>query len=594
MLDKTVIFWYSWPFIIINQFATIMINLKKTLIFTILLAVAVSPFIPSVKATDGQWGTATATDSWDYNLYRVERLSFGKTVQGPFEFNDGVFLTEQAKSCKYPSTCELVDTTFMKNGSALKVANVAKRVTSPFWHTGQDGRFVYLIPSNDDKTWGTVLEYVPETGIIQTLQAIEHKADDLNFLTSSVDGTRVYASILHIDANTKAIETKLVAADYASGYKMDDFTWTLPAPWQEIVDVKDRIVLAKFRFDGGFSQLILIDELKRTVTEIPNTWTEPNGELAAAHFLSDGTVQYFKNFRLYTYKPGVDVKPMESGGAYLNWFVPSEDAVQIAGDRMAYIDPENTLYVTNPSGASSFGKALGGKFTLEADAIHYESTDGPISYTFSTRVWKRRSYRVADSYKDILVGIDKVGNIWYENLTSGKTLKVGYGTDPVLTDREHALWKGVDGKIYQATFSTLLDLGNPKIQAVKASGTNTVYLMNGTQMWRITDEPTYFTWFDSWADTVSVSPQTLNAYKNARANMGNAPFAPGARVKAIGNPRVYVSGSDGSLHWIVSETVADSIYGSSWNKDIVEVRPERLWNYSTGESVESSKDIQII
>ncbi len=571
-----------------------MINLKKTLIFTMLLAVAVSPFIPQVKATDGQWGVATASDSWDYDLYSVEKLSFGKTVQGPFEFNDGVFVTEQAKSCKYPATCELFDVTFLKNGSALSVKNVSKRVTSPFWHSGQDGRFIYLVPSTDGKTWGTMFEYMPETGVIQTLSTIEQKSDDLNFQTASVDGSRVYASILHTDAKTKAVESKLTVTDYKTGYKMDDFTWTLSAPWQEIVDVKDGIALTKFRFDGGFSQLILVDEPKRKVKEIPDTWTEPDGELMAAHILSDGTVQYFKNYRMYTYKPGVDVKPVESGGAYLNWFVPAQDAVQIVGDRMAYIDPENMLYVTSPDGASSFGKALGGKFTLEADAIHYESLEGPISYTFSTRVWKTRHYRVTDSYKDILVGLDEAGNVWYENLTSGKTVNVGYGTDPVLTDREHALWKGVDGKIYQVTFSTLLDLGNADIQAVKAYGESTVYLQSDKQMWRVTDAQTYFTWFDSWSDVVSVSPQTITVYKDSHTLMGDAPFAPGTRVKAAGNPRVYVSGTDGSLHWIVSETVADSIYGSSWNQGIIEVRPERLWNYTTGVNVNSNKDIQVI
>ncbi len=571
-----------------------MINLKKTLIFTMLIAVAVSPFIPSAKATEGQWGTANGTDTWDYDLYSVERLSFGKTAQGPFEFNDGVFVTEQAKSCKYPAICDLVDMTLMKNGSALRVSNVSQRVTSPFWHSGQDGRFVYLIPSTDDKTWGTIFEYLQETASIQTLQTIEHKSDDLNFLTSSVDGTRVYASILHTDVKTKAIETKLSVSDYVSGYKMDDFTWTLNAPWQEIMDVKNSVALTKFRFDGGHTQLILIDELKRSIKEIPDTWTEPNGELVGAHFLSDGTVQYFKNYRLYTYKPGVDAKPMESGGANLNWFVPAQDAIQIVGDRMAYIDPENTLYVTSSAGASSFGKALGGAFTLEADAIHYESLEGPISYTFSTRIWKTRHYRVTDSYKDILVGLDDTGNIWYENLTSGKTVNVGFGTDPVLTDREHALWKGADGKMYQVTFSTLLDLGDINIQAVKAYGSKTVYLQSAKQMWRVTDETTYFTWFDSWSDVTSVSPQTLKVYMDSRTNMGDARFAPGTRVKAAGNPRVYVSGSEGSLHWIMSEPVADSIYGPSWNKGIIEVRPERLWNYPMGENVDSNKDIQVI
>ncbi|MBI5369995.1 hypothetical protein HZA85_02305 [Candidatus Uhrbacteria bacterium] len=570
-----------------------MINLKKTLIAALLAATAVSPIIPSVNAGDGQWNSVIAEAAWDYDLYRVERLSTGKNVSGPFEFNDGIFLSEQAKSCKYPDACQLVDLTFVKNGSLMRVNDVNPRVLSPFWHSGQDGRFVYLVPSSSKDSWGTVFGYLPESGVIQTLSSIVRKTDDINYLTSSVDGTRVYASILHKDAQTGAVETKLSVADYAERFERDDFTWTLNARWQEILDVRDRLVLAKFHFDGGHSQLILIDEAHRTVKDIPGTWTTPDGDIVAAHFLSDGTVQYFQNFRMYTYKPG-DEKATESGGAYLNWFADPKDSIQIVGDRMAYLDPENTLYVTSPQGASSFGKVLNGKFTLEADAVYFQSPKEFNSYTFSTKTWKARHFQVTDAYEDILIGTDAQGNIWYENETSGKTVNIGYGSAPVLTDREHAIWKGADGHIYQVTFSSLLDLGKSQVQAFKAYGESTVYLQVDQKTWRVPDEQTYFTWFSSWAKVTSVSTQTAKVYLDKAPLMGDAPFAPGTRVKAAGNARVYVSGTNGSLHWMVSETVANQIYGSSWNKGIIEVRPERLWNYPTGSRLNSSTDIQQI
>lgn len=559
-----------------------MMNIKKAFIFVFLLAIALSPIVPNANATDGQWKTSIADATWNYDLYRVERLAFGKTVSGPYKFNQTAFVTEQDSI------------SFLKDDSALRVSNVSKRVSSSFWHSAQDDRFVYLVPSTDGKSWGTIYEYFTDTGVIKTLDTIVRKSDDLNYLTSAVDGTRVYSSILHTDAITKNIENKLVVSDYQTGYKFDDFTWTLNAPIQEIVDVKDSLVLTKFQFDGGFKQLLVIDEKARTVTPVPGTWTQPDGDIVGAHFLSDGTIQYFQNYRLYTYKHGVDSVSHESGGAYLNWFVDAEDAIQFVGDRMAYIDSENTLYVTNLQGASNFGKALNGTFNLEKDAIYFESLDGYISYTFSTKTWNNQSFLVTDTYQDVMIGTDDSENIWYKNLKTGKIVNVGFGSNPVLAGREDAYWNGIDGKIYHAVFSPLLDVGDADVQAVKAYGNSTVYIMSGNKMWRVADEVTYFTWFDSWEDVVSVSQQTLKVYTDSHTDMGNALYAPGTRVKAVSDPRVYVVGVDGSLHWIVSETVADSIYGPSWNKGIIEVQSVQLWNYSNGTQVNSNKDIQTV
>ncbi len=570
-----------------------MINLKKPIFFALLLAVVVSPLIPRAGATDGQWSEPVVSANWDYDLYQVDRLSLGKNVQGPFEFNDAVFLIEQAKSCKYPDTCSVVDMNLLKDGKMLRVNDVSPKVTSAFWHRAQDGRFIYTIASTKKDLWTTLYEYHPKTGISATLGTVERKTDDLNYLASAVDGDRVYNSILQKNQKTGEIEIKLSVYDTVTKYTRDDFTWNLNAPWQEILDVREDVVLAKFGFGGGFTQLILIDEKQRTVKDIPGTWTAPDGSLTAAHFLPDGTVQYFQNYRLYTYKPGAE-SAMESGGAYLNWFMPAEKAVQFTNERMAYVDPENTLYVTSASGASNFGKALGGEFTLDGDTIYFESLNGPVSYTFSTKTWKERHFRVTDSYEDILVGVDANGNIWYENITSGKTIHMGFGSDPVLTDREHAVWKGADGNVYQATFSSILDLGQGQVEAYKAPDSKTVYLKSGNKMWRVTDATTYFTWFDSWSEVNSVSSPTLKVYLDGSTFMGDAPLAPGTRVKANNSPKVYVSGTDGSLHWIVSETVANSIYGSGWNQGILEVTPERLWNYVMGANINSHQDVKVI
>ena len=562
-----------------------MIQLKKPLLIAMFLAVIVSPLIPFARANDGQWGSAVANATWNYDLYRVERLAFGKNVQGPFEYHDGVFVTEP--------TASSADMTLLKNGQALRIKNVISPVSSAFWQSAQKDRFIYTVGSSDKKTWGTVFAYDAKTGTTDTLGDIARKEFDIKYLTSAIDGARVYSSILHTQDNTSDIKMKLAVTDTDTGYTRDDFTWSLNAPWQEIVDVQDHLVLAKFMFDGGYMQLVLINEQDRTVKEIPSTWTEPSGSLVGAHFLPNGTVQYFQNYRMYTYTLGTD-KPVESGGAYLNWFMNAEQAIQFAGDRMAYVDPENTLYVTSVDGVANYGKALNGMFTLDADAIYFQSPSGYVGYSFTTKSWSKYNYLVTDSYEDILIGTDSQGTIWYENTTSGKKVSIGFGTNPVLTDREHAVWKGTDGNIYQAKFASILDVGNANVEAVRAYDSSTVYLMSGKNMWKITDATTYFTWFDSWNDVIAVPPQTLAVQLKEHILIGDAPFAPGTRVKAVNNPKVYISGTDGSLHWIVSETVADSIYGSTWNQNIIVVPDQRLWNYQIGTKINANSDVKLI
>ncbi|MFH1434040.1 MAG: hypothetical protein ABIG32_04060 [Candidatus Uhrbacteria bacterium] len=68
----------------------------------------------------------------------------------------------------------------------------------------------------------------------------------------------------------------------------------------------------------------------------------------------------------------------------------------------------------------------------------------------------------------------------------------------------------------------------------------------------------------------------------------------GAKLKLTGDPKVYVVGEDGKLHWIISQAVAYAIYGNTWNQNITEINNLNLVNYSFGTSITSEADINII
>ena len=559
-----------------------------------MLAVLVSPVLPSAFADNGAWQSAPIAEaSWDYDMYRVQRLAFAQPTDGPFAYSGAVFVSQKSQSCVFDA-CDRVDVSLFKNGNTLTIGNVNDDITSEFWHKAQGDRFVFETSSGNEEEWFTISEYLPETGDVQTRTVLEKKENAIALTTFATHGSRIYSSTIHEDEETSDVETTLALTDYESGFERDDFTYSLTAPWQEIVDVHEDTLLVKFGFDGGFEQLWLIDERARQMEAIPDTWTEPHADIIAPHFRSDGSVAYFRNFRLFTYMQGEDELPQEHGGAFLNWFATPAESIQIVGDRLAYVDSENNLYVSDLERVAPFGKVVNGEFTLTDDAMYLHAASGYKGYNFASKTWEDTTFRVTSVYDDIRVGTDASNNIWYQNLTTGRVLNVGFGVAPVLTDRNHAVWKGTDGNIYQATFSELLDLAPRKVEAFKSFDNPTVYIVSNNKMWRVADEQTYFTWFDSWNEVQSVSSANINVFKDVYGFVAEANFAPGTRIKTTVSPKVYIIGNDGALHWIVSEQVANDLYGSAWNQNIITVSPEKIYRYEMGKNLNQNTDIKTI
>ncbi len=569
--------------------------LKKALVFAFIVAVGISPFLPKVFADNGEWHSSVADKAWEYDTHSVQRLALGEGVEGPYNFADTVFFTKKANNCSSNLDCDQVDLSIVKHGDMMNISDVNESVESRKWHLSHNDDFVFYINSNGTYNWFTAYKYESETKSVDKLMALTRKSNELSFESFATEGSRLYGSVMETDLSSGDVESSLLVSSFTGDYERRDFSNRLSAPWQEIVDVYGDLVLVKFQFSGGMKQLWLINERTQTMSAIYDTWTESPGDIVSAHFKSDGTVEYFKNFRLFTFDPKTQTKPTEQGGAFLNWFLDSNESVQVVGDRTAWLDPENVLYVNSLNGITKFSEVTDSQFTLLEDSVFYVSGGEYKEYDFETKKWTLRSYHVTDGYQDILVGIDGDNNVWYENTSTNKLVNIGYGTDPVLSDRAHAYFKGVDGHVYQASFSTLLDVPSFETpQAYKSYDSSTVYLLKDNSFWKVQDESVYFSWFDSWNSVAEVTDSVMKLYIEKYGMGGDATFSPGTRVMAAGNPRVYVMGSGGKLHWLVSETVANSIFGSRWNEDIVEVSAGYLWKYGSGKNVNSGADLKSI
>lgn len=101
------------------------------------------------------------------------------------------------------------------------------------------------------------------------------------------------------------------------------------------------------------------------------------------------------------------------------------------------------------------------------------------------------------------------------------------------------------------------------------------------------NEKTYKTWYSDssgnadFSDVVMISDAELADIQMG----GNVTYRPGVKmIKIDTDPRVYVVAKGGTLYHVDSESVASSLYGSNWNKQIDDVPDGYFGNYSISRS----------
>jgi len=528
------------PFILSTFYSLLPPMLKKILIGSLVIAAGISPILPRVFADNASWKPLLADRVWDESTYRVDRLTFNSAVSDPMKRNGIAFVSNPSAQCTDLGTCDKIDVSILKEGKTQILNAVDQQFLNPSFAMAQKGKFLFFTKSANKNYWVDVWFVDPNTGEVHPFTSLTRKPNELSFVSFSTSGDRMYSSLLQSNTESKKVQSSIVAKSKDGTYEERNIAFMLNAPWQQVMDAYNDKLLVKFQFSGGNKQLWLINPASQVMSAIPNTWTDPHADILFPHFLSNGTVVFFQNYRLYTYNPANDAEPQTSEGALLSWDRDVNQNVQIVGDRMVWTDVNHVLHAVGLEGAIAGLPAVkDDSVHLEKDAVYFANAKGSWKYDFVSDALTQTPFLVADVQNDVRVGTDAQGNIWYENTANQKQVKLGYGTRPVLTDDSHVIWKGKDGAIYQATLSVLLSF-------------------------RSTDK------------------------------VFEGGLIPGQRVKAVGDPRVYMVGNDGALHWIVSETVANTIYGSKWNKGITEVSPTFLWRYSNGTNIESNQSLKTL
>jgi len=565
--------------------------LKKIFVSLATLAIAIQPIVPSIAQADsGSWNYIQATAAWVFDDYKVERLDFGTNdFNGPLSLGENVIVAKTAGNCQSEVGCERYDLYVLRDGMSMFVGNVPHEVVNEqrFYNNGEELVYVNSADAENNNYWEVVnLDLTSGEKTVELDQFFMDGVQDVD-VTEDAGEYFINASLNWNDHNGY---TNAVIYQYdqpSDSVKMVMKQWNQQR--DELQDVANGKILSKMVFESGYKQLwvynISVDP--KTMEAVPNTWTEKTEDIIGAHFRADGTIEFFDRYQRYTY----DGKTTVAQNDYLSWNRSYEQSLQVVNGRMAWLDPTDGLHVSGTDVDLDLG-TIGSPqtFKLTEDAIYYSSGSVGKKYDFATEETTNYSFAVTDTLGDIVVGEDINGDIWYKDTDSGREIKLGFGSNAVISDDMHVYWYGTDNNVYEATLSLNAMTGTSEISAVKTAGDSRTYLvLDGTAYW-IQSEKIYFSWFNSWSDTETVSAAEFASFEAG----GIATYAPGTRMKLVGDPKVYIVGTDGKLHWLTTQTVAYRLYGSEWNKGIIEFTQAETTGLSFSSPILTESDVQAI
>jgi hypothetical protein len=148
---------------------------------------------------------------------------------------------------------------------------------------------------------------------------------------------------------------------------------------------------------------------------------------------------------------------------------------------------------------------------------------------------------------------------WIEGAPGSQTLK--FATTPVLVSAAESA-KSVIGHLVKSS-------GSPTVYFAAQDGSRYAFVGSGT----------YFSWFDDFATVQTIS----NAAIAQMPLGGDVLYKPGSRLlKVASSPKIYQIGNDGSVHWIESEDILVSAYGSHWQQQVTVISATDLADYPQG------------
>ncbi len=564
--------------------------MKRISLMLALLAVAIAPFAPGIASGDEtEWTALTASRAWSYDGFRVERLTESST--NLMKLGDTLVLVKRAAACS--GSCDLRDLLLLGNGGTITVENVQTSAVDLAQFAKNGNRLVYAEESGKEARFD-VIEVDLATGQKITLldDAFIGNVEDVMI---TVDGEMIYATATYNHSSDSGMVPQSQVFAYMTRY--DSFKpmyvqWNLR--YETLEDVEDGQAIVKMTFPDGEEQLWVYDFIdfgEQEGTAIADTWTPEPEDIVGAHFAKDGDVEFFRMYARTVADESFDSTTVTTD--YLSWYREFDlndlsNLVQINGSYMAYVTPENDLYVSNGESTAFIANiGMTGTFRLMEETILWENgSTGGITTVDGVMV-ESFDFRPTDILGNIVVGLTGAGDVFYRDMSTDNEMTIGFGGVPYIADARHVYWKGEDAKLYEATL--LLDtamntaVGTP----VKTASSPKVYMLIGDEISYIPNETIYLTWYETFADVVVISDTQLATYDEG----DSVGYKPGTLVKLATSSKIYVIGDDHKMHWIVKAATASDLYGDDWSDQVVTVSAHEMTDYGYGANIDSENSL---
>jgi plastocyanin len=122
---------------------------------------------------------------------------------------------------------------------------------------------------------------------------------------------------------------------------------------------------------------------------------------------------------------------------------------------------------------------------------------------------------------------------------------------------------------------------------IKGSGDTVYYFAPNGKRLVFPNAKTYFTWYKDFSGVKQISDGQLSTIPLG----GNVTYRPGYKmVKITTDPRTYVVDQGGVLRHVMSESLAQSLYGIAWKNQIDDIPDPFFINYRLGTDIQTVSD----
>lgn len=120
---------------------------------------------------------------------------------------------------------------------------------------------------------------------------------------------------------------------------------------------------------------------------------------------------------------------------------------------------------------------------------------------------------------------------------------------------------------------------------IKGPGDTVYYYAADGKRYVFPTAKTYFSWYTNFDAVKTISASELQVLPLG----GNVTYRPGAKlVKITTDPKVYAVTEHGTLRWVTTETIAQTLYGPDWNTKVDDIPDAFFINYKIGVAIQSA------